>query len=66
MQHFHWQKSTYSGDGSNCVEIATTLTAIHVRDSKNTQGPRLAFPTAVWVRFISHMSSPASPMQVHS
>ncbi|MEU3733062.1 DUF397 domain-containing protein [Streptomyces sp. NPDC033538] len=38
-----WFKSGYS-DSSNsnkCVEVATTLSAAHVRDSKNTSGPRL-------------------------
>ncbi|KUL30100.1 DUF397 domain-containing protein [Streptomyces regalis] len=26
MQTTHWQKSTYSGDGSNCVYVAATST----------------------------------------
>ncbi|MEV0121430.1 DUF397 domain-containing protein [Streptomyces sp. NPDC050703] len=31
----NWQKSTYSGggDGDNCVELAATTTAIHLRES---------------------------------
>ncbi|MFF0017914.1 DUF397 domain-containing protein [Streptomyces sp. NPDC005374] len=61
MQPIHWQKSTYSGDGSNCVEIAAAPAAIHVRDSKNAEGPHLAFPTAAWTQFISHTASPTSP-----
>jgi hypothetical protein len=30
----HWQKSTYSGDSSNCVYVAATSTgAVHLRES---------------------------------
>ncbi|WP_155054626.1 DUF397 domain-containing protein [Streptomyces blattellae] len=54
MQTLHWQKSTYSGDSSNCVEIATTLTTIHVRDSKTPTGPHLTFPPTAWADFLSH------------
>ncbi|MEU0740909.1 DUF397 domain-containing protein [Streptomyces sp. NPDC006134] len=54
MQTFDWRKSTYSGDGSNCVEIATTPTAVLVRDSKNPAGPHLALPPTAWVDFLTH------------
>ncbi|MFE3858522.1 DUF397 domain-containing protein [Streptomyces griseorubiginosus] len=54
MQPIHWRKSSYSGDGSNCVEIAAIPTAIHVRDSKTPEGHQLTFPAAAWLRFISH------------
>jgi hypothetical protein len=57
MQPIHWRKSTHSGDGSNCVEIAAAPAAIHVRDSKDTQGPRLAFRPSAWARFLSHTAS---------
>ncbi|MGX9887172.1 DUF397 domain-containing protein [Streptomyces sp. NPDC002276] len=34
MTTHHWQKSTYSGDASNCVNIAaTTPDTIHLRES---------------------------------
>ncbi|GGZ88187.1 DUF397 domain-containing protein [Streptomyces bluensis] len=34
MHSLHWQKSTYSGDGSNCVHLATSAGgAIHLRES---------------------------------
>lgn len=61
MQNPHWQKSSYSGDSSNCVEIAATLTAIHVRDSKDTEGPHLAFQVTAWTQFLSHATRPTSP-----
>ena len=34
-----WHKSTRSGTGGNCVELADTLD--RVRDSKNPAGPTL-------------------------
>ncbi|MPY64928.1 DUF397 domain-containing protein [Streptomyces spongiae] len=34
MPTLHWQKSTYSGDGSNCVHLAASAGgAIHLRES---------------------------------
>ena len=50
-----WVKSSYSGsDNNDCVEVATTPGTIHVRDSKNVQGPRLAFAPEAWADFVSH------------
>jgi hypothetical protein len=50
----HWRKSSYSGDGSNCVEIATTPTTIHIRDSKDTTGPRLTVTPTTWADFLPY------------
>ncbi|MFH9243775.1 DUF397 domain-containing protein [Streptomyces anulatus] len=54
-----WFKSSYSssGDGNDCVEVATSLDAVHVRDSKDAQGPRLAIAPAVWVGFVSYATA---------
>ncbi|MEV5259987.1 DUF397 domain-containing protein [Streptomyces anulatus] len=51
-----WFKSSYSdsSNGSECVEVATAPDAVHVRDSKNVQGPRLAVTTAAWVGFVAY------------
>ncbi|GAA2451154.1 DUF397 domain-containing protein [Streptomyces macrosporus] len=50
-----WFKSSYSGANDNdCVEVATTPGTIHVRDSKNVQGPRLVFAPEAWDSFVSH------------
>ncbi|MFE2979710.1 DUF397 domain-containing protein [Streptomyces sp. NPDC059258] len=51
-----WFKSSYS-DSSNsneCVEVAAAPGAVHVRDSKSPQGPRLALPSAVWAAFVPY------------
>ncbi|MGW0768380.1 DUF397 domain-containing protein [Streptomyces sp. NPDC002676] len=51
-----WFKSSYSDgtDGESCLEIATTPGTIHVRDSKNTEGPRLALSPAAWADFLPY------------
>ncbi|MER6959437.1 DUF397 domain-containing protein [Streptomyces sp. NPDC000618] len=34
MRTLHWQKSSYSGDSSNCVNIAASPTGtLHLRES---------------------------------
>jgi hypothetical protein len=50
-----WFKSSYSGGGGgNCVEVALTQQAVHVRDSKDTRiQPLLVSPTA-WAAFTAH------------
>jgi hypothetical protein len=42
-----WRKSSRSsGEGGNCVELAVTTGAVFVRDSKNPEGPVLAWAPA--------------------
>jgi hypothetical protein len=49
-----WFKSTYSSSGDgDCVEVALTPATVHVRDSKDRQGPRLALSPAAWAEFVS-------------
>ncbi|CAM5543281.1 hypothetical protein GCM10010329_27580 [Streptomyces spiroverticillatus] len=50
-----WLKSSYSSnEGPDCVEIADSTGAVRVRDSKNQQGPQLAFGRAEWSVFVSY------------
>ncbi|NML50257.1 DUF397 domain-containing protein [Streptomyces sp. R302] len=52
-----WFKSSYSnGGGETCVEVANTPDTVHVRDSKNTEGPRLAFAPTAWAGFVAYSS----------
>lgn len=53
-----WFKSSYSSgsEGDSCVELATTPGTIHVRDSKNTAGPRLALTPQAWSAFVPYAS----------
>ncbi|GHJ45908.1 DUF397 domain-containing protein [Catellatospora sp. TT07R-123] len=51
----NWRKSTRSGGGDNCVEVATSEDGSHVgvRDSKDPNGGILAFPSVVWQEFLA-------------
>ncbi|MEU4610503.1 DUF397 domain-containing protein [Streptomyces umbrinus] len=56
-----WFKSSYSGsDGDDCVEVAASPAAIHVRDSKNSRGPRLYLSPTAWGDFVASVSGPRS------
>ncbi|MFE1959450.1 DUF397 domain-containing protein [Streptomyces sp. NPDC059479] len=53
-----WLKSSYSGpEGGDCVEVTAAPTAMHVRDSKHTQGPTLRVPADQWATFVSYATS---------
>ncbi|WP_019070354.1 DUF397 domain-containing protein [Streptomyces hokutonensis] len=47
-----WFKSSYSG-GGNCVETAARSHTIHIRDSKNPDGPHLTVSGKAWAVFVS-------------
>ncbi|MEU6989833.1 DUF397 domain-containing protein [Streptomyces sp. NPDC046465] len=48
-----WRKSSHStADEPSCVEVAPAPPTVHVRDSKNPDGPQLAVTPAAWVEFI--------------
>jgi len=51
-----WGKSSRSGNSGNCVEVARNLVdsqgLVFVRDSKNTDGPTLAFSPSAWSGFL--------------
>jgi hypothetical protein len=60
-----WRKSSYSGDGNSCVEVAVTRPAardgagpvVGVRDTKrNGRGPVLEFSAGAWQGFLSRIS----------
>ncbi|GAA3165889.1 MULTISPECIES: DUF397 domain-containing protein [Streptomyces] len=52
-----WFKSSYSGNGGQCIEVAANLAAargiVPVRDSKDPHGPALAFPAAAFSSFVA-------------
>jgi hypothetical protein len=53
-----WHKSSHSGtQGDDCVEVATCPDTVHVRDSKDKEGPQLAFSPAAWTAFVSYAAS---------
>jgi Domain of unknown function (DUF397) len=48
LTHATWRKSTHSGGGNECVEIAGLGPTIAIRDSKNPHGPTLTLTLADW------------------
>ncbi|MGQ4516399.1 DUF397 domain-containing protein [Streptomyces sp. DW26H14] len=56
-----WVKSSYSGTNNNCVEVAALPRGGRaVRDSKDPQGPRLAFARgAAFGAFLAGLASDA-------
>ena len=59
ISHLTWRKASYStSNGGNCVEVALIRsTAVAVRDSKDPDGPRLAFTPTDWRAFIAGMKA---------
>ncbi|MFC5034836.1 DUF397 domain-containing protein [Streptomyces sp. So13.3] len=55
---YAWRKSSHSSDeGGNCVEVAAHPAAVHVRDSKDPDGPALTFTPAAWADFAAFAAS---------
>ena len=52
-----WRKASYSGgNGGGCVEVTSTgKPLLAVRDSKDPNGPKLAFAPSVWESFIQRV-----------
>ncbi|RDI48218.1 DUF397 domain-containing protein [Nocardia mexicana] len=53
----HWFKSSRSGAGKECVEVAFLAGGrVGVRDSKNPGGPALIFGPDEWTGFVEGVS----------
>lgn len=49
----NWRKATYSGDsGGNCVEVASAVGRVLVRDTTDRDGVTLAITPAAWRRLV--------------
>ncbi|MET8546635.1 DUF397 domain-containing protein [Kitasatospora sp. NPDC004799] len=49
-----WRKSSYSGSGGTCVEVADGFAGVMpVRDSKDPSGPAILFPASAWQAFVT-------------
>jgi len=56
-----WRKSRRSNGQAECVEVGGTRPGIiAVRDSKNPDGPQLAFGSAQWSAFATQIKAAAS------
>jgi hypothetical protein len=52
-----WRKSSYSG--GTCIEVAAAALAVAVRDSKDPDGPLLAFAADTWKAFAERVKTAA-------
>ncbi|MFG2625720.1 DUF397 domain-containing protein [Streptomyces sp. NPDC048473] len=56
-----WRRSSYSGQGGDCVEVADGVPGfVPVRDSKNVFGPVLAFRVHAWSAFVAEVKAAPS------
>ncbi|MFJ4407016.1 DUF397 domain-containing protein [Streptomyces sp. NPDC088910] len=52
MTRYQFHKSSYSTANGECVEVAINVPGtIRVRDSKDPDGPALAFTPSEWTHF---------------
>jgi hypothetical protein len=55
-----WVKSSASsGNDTSCVEVVLGAELVVMRDSKDRQGPRLAFPAAGWTALLMDLRTDA-------
>ncbi|MFJ8662223.1 DUF397 domain-containing protein [Streptomyces sp. NPDC093795] len=53
-----WFKSSYSNtEGGECIEVATSAGAVHVRDSKDVARPALRVSPDAWAGFVQLASA---------
>ncbi|MER5780197.1 DUF397 domain-containing protein [Streptomyces mobaraensis] len=56
MSDLTWRKSSYSGNGHECVEVSGDLVKpdglVPVRDSKDPSGPKVVFTATAWSTFV--------------
>jgi hypothetical protein len=53
-----WRKASHSGNnGGGCVEVAPAPGTVAVRDSKDPEGPRLAFSPEDWRSFTGEIKA---------
>jgi Domain of unknown function (DUF397) len=59
-----WRKSSHSGpDGGECLEVAAVAGTVAVRDSKNPEGPALAFTRDAFSAFVRATASGELPQR---
>jgi hypothetical protein len=54
-----WRKSSFSGNGGDCVEVGQARPGVLVRDTEDQTGPVLGFTPAAWHRFADQVRAGA-------
>ncbi|WP_415952362.1 DUF397 domain-containing protein [Streptomyces sp. KLOTTS4A1] len=56
LSELAWFKSSHSSGDSepDCVEVAHTPGTVHIRDSKNAEGPRFTVGGPAWADFVAY------------
>lgn len=52
-----WRKATYSGNSTDCVEVARSGNAVGLRDTKDRDGGALTVQGTVWAGLRGTLSS---------
>ncbi|MEW2163517.1 DUF397 domain-containing protein [Streptomyces sp. NPDC007084] len=53
---YTWRKSSYSdSSGGQCLEVSPCPGVVHVRDSKNPDGPTLSLSGDAWGAFLARV-----------
>ncbi|MGW3071437.1 DUF397 domain-containing protein [Kitasatospora sp. NPDC001132] len=52
-----WRKSSHSNESTNCVEFAMGEPVSYIRDSKDPNGPALAFDRVAHAAFIAAVAT---------
>jgi len=50
-----WRKSSYSGNGNNCVEVAANGERVAVRDTTDRDGATETFSGQAWRNFTAYV-----------
>lgn len=53
----NWRKSSRSMSNGDCAEVGQDGAGVLVRDSKDPDGPWLAFPAWTWAAFLAQVRS---------
>jgi Domain of unknown function (DUF397). len=57
LTNLQWHKSSYSGQGGDCVEVADLAIGVAVRDSKDPGGAEIHFGAGAWRAFQRHLKA---------
>jgi hypothetical protein len=51
----NWHTSSYSPNGSDCVEVRESPGVVDVRDTRNRESGHLSFPMLEWSAFVAEV-----------